>query len=170
MEMELIFFNPLMLALVGYLVVAASLTILVQPLRIEMVETIEDLLSEPGFTKIDQAQLERLARNCMSFFVALVLPLAIGSTIVEYLTGNRLDTGREASAKLRRDPRFHRVLRIYFVSILASSPILGIISSVFIAVSLALRFLTKGDGVQQAMESPVIKAVQTHRPHMPHAL
>ena len=43
MNIELILFNPLMVVLLGYIVIAAALTLLVQPVRLHLVEVVEEL-------------------------------------------------------------------------------------------------------------------------------
>ena len=170
MNIELILFNPLMVVLLGYIVIAAALTLLVQPVRLHLVEVVEELAAEPWSTKEDGAYLDRLAANCMSFIVAAALPLAVIGTTVDHVLGPARTFESKLSNKMRNDPRFHRVLKYYFLSILAGSPLLGLLSLVLIMMDVGIRMCFQKDGVQEAVEYPVMRAsdVKCHGLNLAH--
>lgn len=154
--------TPLGVALLGYVVVAAVLALVVHPLRVHMVSVAEKMLAEGRWNAEERAKINQLLDTCMSFRVGLAMILAVVAVTAEDLLGRERAVPK-ARIRLVADPRFHVLLRLYFLSALAANPLATLVVVPLMIVSGVVEKLT-GGSINQVVEEPSLRAAASIPP------
>ena len=154
--------GPVAIMLVGYALGMISLAFAVQPMRLAMVRSIDDMLSETNWTKQQRERLFMLRDHNMSFMVGLIVPLAaVGMIIDELLNRN----GGHDDDRLDRDPRYAKNVMRFFASVAAANPLAALASVSFMVISvlIGLAFQKNKSArtvVDEAIEEPTLRALE----------
>lgn len=156
--------GPIAIMLVGYVVLMIAIAFLVQPTRMRLVATIDEMLSEDRWNDADRARLFKLRDNSMSFLVGLIVPIAVLSVIIDDLLGR---VGHHDD-ELSRDPRYAQCVWRFFASLAAANPLAAVVSIslmiVSIVVGLAFRHKPTKELVDEAVEEPTLRALDRFSP------
>lgn len=137
----------------AYGALVLGLAVLLQPLRREMVRIAEAMLADNKVNAESRRRINQLLDTCISFRVGLTLPFAIIGVIIDDMT-HRVPP----PPKIAQDPRYHAIVKRYFLSILGVNPLAAMISIPLIAISLVAHKLKGADSFREAVEEPVVRA------------
>lgn len=152
--------GPIAVVLAAYAVGMIALAFAIQPLRMKLVETIDEMVAEPGWSDSDREQLFTLRDYNMSFLVGLLLPVAaIGAIADTILNGEKAEEPKGLDA----DPRYAQCVWRFFASVAAANPIAAIVSIVLmivlLVISLAFKHKSPRTLVDEAVEEPTLRAL-----------
>jgi uncharacterized membrane protein (DUF441 family) len=156
MEIGTILASPLAVALIGYVILVTALALAAHPMRIRMVELVEDILAEPQWNAAERLRLNQLLDTCMSFRVGLMVVVAALSVIVDVALG-RVEEPPASTARLRKDARYHSIVVRYFVSVLAANPIAAVAAVPLMIMALIAEQMIGGT-MRAAVEEAALKA------------
>ena len=148
--------NPVVLALVGYAALVATLLVVTQPLRLRMIDVAEGMLAERRWNAAEREEINQLLDTSMSVKIGLMLPVAAIASIMFDV----LRTRTEWPASIRRleeDHRFHELSRMYIVSVLAANPLAGVFSIALMGFNVLILLLMQTATFRDAIEEPILK-------------
>ena len=126
--------------------------------RLEMVRIAESILCDPNVSDRDKDRIDHLLDTSMSFKVVALIPIAVVAVIIDCILG------RVESEPANDDPRFIKVSLRYFVSVVGSNPLLGVIAVAFILVGgIAVLICARDDEARREhlaswIEAPAFRA------------
>lgn len=143
--------NPIFLALIAYVVVMVGLLYLIHPVRMKLVEIVEEMLAEPRWNDEQREYLTNTADHCMSFATGLLLPFGILSIMLDDLL--RRDTTSESMRELDADPRAAQIAWRFVLSVAAANPLAALLAFPLFVASLFLRVIMAGRPAKSAWEN-----------------
>jgi hypothetical protein len=156
MDFYAILSSPLGICLVGYGLLMIAIAIAIYPIRKNMFSLSEDLLKLKNLTESDKRKINLLLDSCMSFRIGVIVPIAIIGVISDRIVGVKPVT--KSSSVLLDDQRYHKIIVMYFLSILAANPLVGLITVPLVFVSVLTDTLIGRTTVRESVEEPIIRA------------
>ena len=144
----------------SYVAFLAAMAYVSQPIRLMLAEVADDMAAEPKRTKAERIELEWLVVSSSSSVIGLLLPIAALFTLASSILGARLKYDPELE-RMEQDPRFEKVIRLYFLSVAACSPFATLLAAPFIVLSVAVRAVMGERELVRVAEAPVMKASAT---------
>lgn len=146
---------PIVMVFVVYAATVVVCNLAAQPLRRRMFALINELLhAHEG--PADQAKLNYFMDSCMSTRVAVLVPIAAFSVFFDLLMGREMPA--QARNGLRADSRFHDVLGMYFISVLAATPLAAVLTVPVIFLILIAKAFMGGGDIKETVEEPALRA------------
>lgn len=154
--------GPIAIALVAYAVGMIALAFLVQPVRLSLVATIDEMLNEPKWNEEQRKQLFNLRDHSMSFLIGLLIPIAVVSVMADEVLG-RSEERAPSEEELMADARYPDLVWKFFVSLAAANPIAAVASVLLMIISavvaLAFRRKPARSIVDETIEEPTLRAL-----------
>lgn len=138
-----------------------GLTVALRPLRLQLADIAERLLSDSKVSSDSRDDINLLLDTCLSFKVSVLFLLALCESIL----GDLLRHPVEAH-ELEDDPRFHALVWRYFVSIAGINPIVLVFAIPIGILSLMVHSVTRKDPSRHAVEDPVLVAARAMAPQL----
>lgn len=155
MDFYAILVSPLGLSVMGYSALMIVLAIVVYPLRRKMFSLAEELIGSGKLDQSGRAELNMLLDDCMSFRMGLLLPIAIIASIADDIIGRKFEINIDKA--LLEEQKFHHIILIYIISILAANPIAAFFSIPLAAISILVNLIFGKNTLTDAVEEPVIR-------------
>lgn len=149
--------SPLGLALIGYVGVVLVLAAAVHPVRMHMVDTANEMLDEGHWNAAERAKINHLLDTCMSFRVGVLLVVAAADVILDIILHREVESPSSAS-RLRKDPRFHTMIRCFFLSVMAVNPLAFLVMQPLAVAFVVLEALRGRVAPRELVEEPAIRA------------
>ncbi len=162
MDFAAILTSTPVLALLGYAAFVVVLQLALQPMRLQMVDIAEEMLSEGHWNKDQREDINTLLDGAASMAFSIVLPIAILVTILKDIIGVRTEVPQWMK-RLAEDPRYHALIRRFCVSLLGANPLAAVITIPLIAVGTVVGLFVSRAGYQRAIEEPVAMLAQGRR-------
>jgi hypothetical protein len=150
--------TPLAMALLGYAVLVAMLALALHPLRKRMFRTAESILAEGQWSADERARVNHLMDTCMSFRVGAIMPIAVISVILDDLLRREVRSTKSRT-RLHRDHRFHQVIAIYLLSVMAANPLASAVTLPLLVLSAIIDKLMGQATVREVVEEPTLRAL-----------
>ena len=156
MDFYAILMSPLGMCLVGYGVIMIALAIAIYPIRKNMFSLAEELLKLKSLTESDKRKINLLLDSCMSFRIGMMVPIAIIGVISDRVIGIKMPD--KASTQLLNEEKYHKIIAMYFLSILVANPLAGLITLPLVFVSILTDKLIGKTTVRESVEEPIVRA------------
>lgn len=150
-------------AIVGYFAFLAGLAIAARPLRHRLARQVDELLSAQSWNKEEREVLEFAVQSSLSSAVGVLIPFAAayGLAVATVRAGDPVDDGCE---RLNRDPRYHRIIRLWSLSVAAASPFACLVSLPILAATVIVRALRGEASISDTIEAPARRVQATLQP------
>lgn len=147
------------LGFAAYAIIHIGLALAMGGRRQEMVRIGESILADTKVSQDGKEAINHLLDTCMSFKVGLLVPIAAGAALFDILLGTP-----HKPDEFENDARFHRLLRLFFCSVLAANPIFAMLSVPIMLIGLVASLFCaepekSGTGrFTSVLESPMLRA------------
>lgn len=121
--------------------------------RVRLVQSGEQLLSDKRLSDESREEINHLLDTCMSFKVALAMPIACIGAAADSILGRKYD-----NSELDDNELFHSLVERYFVSVLAANLLFAPVAVISVLLFGVVDFLfSKGRSVE-FLEQPALRA------------
>lgn len=156
MDFYAILMSPLGMCLVGYGVVMIALAIAIYPIRKNMFSLSEELLRLKNLTESDKLKINLLLDSSMSFRIGMIVPIAVIGVISDRIIGIKPQI--KTSVTLLNEKRYHKIIVMYFLSILVANPLAALITIPLVFLSIVTDKLIGKTTVRESVEEPIVRA------------
>lgn len=145
------------LALIGYAALVVVLALILQPMRLRMIDTAEEMLAERHWNKDQRENINDLLDSCASIGASIALPVALVISI--FAETLRLEPEQPIWLKrLGEDERFHALLNRYFVSLLGANPLIAMVTVPLMVLNVVVAAVVRSSTLRSAIEEPILKS------------
>jgi hypothetical protein len=158
MDLTSLLLSPLGILLLGYAAVAALLTIAAHPLRVLLVQRVEEMLAEPKWDEHEREELNFVLDTCAAFRVGPIVVIVFLEMILRAIVG--VEHKRE-NERLLDDDRFGRIVALYLLSVGAANPVAAIVAIPLVMILVVVSALFARDHVKVIAEESAVRVAHS---------